>query len=151
MGVRPLLPIALKVAKKFSKAVSLGVPSDSSESGFSFEPRALTSHPKQFGKSAAVLRPAQGVAGSDPRFQAAQLQHRVANSVREALLSRGSHLLELSQSANLSAGMKYNRLVRIQRGETLMQLADLMNWSARYEEVAELLAHEQFGFQSDHF
>jgi hypothetical protein len=36
-------------------------------------------------------------------------------------------------------GMTYERLVRIQRGETLMQFADLMAWSARFEQVRDLL------------
>jgi len=119
--------------------------------GFSFEPRKFVSTPKQFGKSSADLLPLDGFSASDPRFGAAQLQHRVANKVREGLLSQGSTLLELSERSSLSPGMKYDRLVRIQRGETLMQLADLINWSALFEGVRELLAREQFGFQSDHF
>jgi hypothetical protein len=133
-------------------AVSSGVTTSSSSpaGGFTFEPRTVVSNPKQFGKSSANLEPSDGISASDPRFGAAQLQHRVANRVREGLLSQGSNLFEFSERSNLSPGMKYDRLVRIQRGETLMQLADLIKWSESFEGVRELLAREQFGFRSDH-
>lgn len=36
-------------------------------------------------------------------------------------------------------GMTYERLGRIQRGETLMQFADLMAWAERFELVRSLL------------
>lgn len=87
-----------------------------------------------------------GVDASDPRYLAALLQHRVANKVRESLLAAGSSLQELAKLPDLPPGMSYDRLVRIQRGETMMQLADLLNWATRYEPVRRLLAEEQFGY-----
>ena len=135
----------------FSVPSRVPTSSSSPAGGFSFEPRTVVSNPKQFGKSSANLEPLDGIKQSDPRFGAAQLQHRVANKVREGLLAQGSNLFELSESSNLSPGMRYDRLVRIQRGETLMQLADLIKWSELFEGVRELLAREQFGFQSDHY
>ncbi len=105
---------------------------------------------KQFGRSSALLQPAPGIDASDPRFLAAQLQHRVANGVREAVLAQGlgleALLAKLTSDGGLSAmppGMSYDRAVRINRGETLMQLADLMSWAQQFETVRELLADDQ--------
>jgi len=116
----------------------------SEPSGFKFEPRAFSAAPQQFGKSSKPLRPAAGYGARDLRFVAAQLQHRVANAVREELLDMQMTLEDLVKSMRPpSPGMTYDRLVRIQRGETLMQIADLMNWAQRFGTVRSLLSDEQ--------
>ena len=122
--------------------------SDPSQTGFKYQPREMVRSPRQFGKSSAVLEPADGIGLDDPRLGAARLQHKVANSVREALLARGELLQNLVETTPGVPGMSYDRLLRIARGETLMQLADLVNWAARYGEVREVLAKEQFGFET---
>ncbi len=123
--------------------------SDPAQTGFKYQPREMVRSPRQFGKSSAVLEPADGIGLDDPRLGAARLQHKVANSVREALLARGELLQNLAETAPGVPGMSYDRLLRIARGETLMQLADLVNWAARYSEVRQLLANEQFGYQAE--
>ncbi|TFC37940.1 hypothetical protein E3O53_04630 [Cryobacterium sp. TMT2-18-3] len=50
----------------------------------------------------------------------------------------------LSESAtSLQPGLTYDRLIRIQRGETLMQLADLFSWARRFDTVRAILADER--------
>ena len=114
--------------------------------GFVFEPRSVIDGRKQFGQSSMSLAPAEGVALTDPRYLAALLQHRVANTVRESLLAENMSVQTFAESDDLPPGMSYDRLVRIQRGETLMQLADLLNWASRFEPVRRMLAAEQFGY-----
>lgn len=107
---------------------------------FKFKPRDVVQLPRQFGKSGLPLFPADGVLADDPRFLAAQLQHQVANVARESMLANGHSLLSYVDQLSEAPGLTYERLVRIQRGETLMQLADLMAWAQRFEPVRALLA-----------
>ena len=117
--------------------------------GFKYEPRAMADAPRQFGKSSERLRPAPGFSASDPQFIAAQLQHRVAYAVREALL-RGPNLEAFVTGLRpRPPGMTYDRLVRIHRGETLMQLADLVNWAQRFATVRAILADEDSWIPSE--
>ena len=109
-----------------------------------FLPRELGAVRKQFGKAASDLVPARDVDPSGPRFQAAQLQHRISNAVREALLAQGKTLDEFAGEQNDTVpGMSYDRLVRVLRGETLMQIADLMTWAQHFDTVRTLLLTEQ--------
>lgn len=105
---------------------------------------------RQFGKSSAPLHPAPGVDETDPRFVAAQLQHRVANAVRESVLVLGLSLEQFllreyadDGATSLPPGLTYDRLIRIQRGETLMQLADLASWAQRFDTVRAVLLDER--------
>ena len=114
--------------------------------GFVFEPRKLSRSPKQFGKTSLPLDPAEGVDQVDSRFRAASLQHVIANLVREILLGWDSNLNEfVTKQPNAMPGLGYDRLVRIQRGETMMQLADLFYWSSTFPSVAAVLAEYPFG------
>lgn len=107
---------------------------------FKFKPCDVVLLPKQFGKTSTALVPAEGVASEDPRFRAAQLQHFVANAARESMLAEGHTLKSYVDQLVDVPGMTYERLVRIQRGETLMQIADLMAWAQRFGAVRSLLA-----------
>jgi len=108
-----------------------------------FKPRMFAASPKQFGKSAGELSPASGVKASDPRFLAAQLQHRVCNALRESLLADGQTVTDLAgELTPLVPGMSYDRLVRVLRGETLMQMADLTTWASRYPAVRRILTSD---------
>lgn len=105
---------------------------------FKFEPRRMIKTPSQFGKSTSEPKPAAGISDGDPRFRAARLQHLVANAAREGMLEEGYTLKEYVESFP-APGMSYDRLVRIQRGETLMQLADLVNFAALFHQVQDLV------------
>jgi hypothetical protein len=117
--------------------------------GFVFEPRSVAEAPIQFGQTSLALVAKKEVSTASPRYKAAALQHAVANAVREALASRGETLTHFAASMPASDGMSYDRLARIQRGETMMQLTDLFNWAQRFPNVAGLLASEKFGLVSD--
>ena len=111
--------------------------------GFKFEPRTLAFNPAQFGKSSESLQPADGIDITDARFMAANLQHRVANAIREGILARASRLESfLATLTPTSPGMSYDRVVRIQRGETLMQLADLLAWVGQFPTVRTVILTE---------
>lgn len=112
-------------------------------SGFKFEPRQLAANPKSFGRMSGRLVPADGVDDADPRFRGAQLQHAVSNAIREELLAHGYGLADyLEQLRPAAPGMSYDRVIRIQRGETLMQLADLTMWCERFERVRSVAMAE---------
>jgi hypothetical protein len=111
--------------------------------GFKFEPRMMVLMPKAFGRSSGPMPPALDVDPLDPRFRAAQLQHRIANAVREEVLEQGSSLEQfLSSMDPVPPGMSYDRVIRIQRGETLMQLADVVTWASAFERVRKIIIDE---------
>ena len=113
--------------------------------GFVFAPRKLGEQQAQIGNTSMALLSAKGTGTEDPRWRAAQLQHLVANAVRESLAAKGTNLSSwVRQQHSDSGGVNYDRLVRIQRGETMMQLADLFYWVAKFAGVAELLASHPF-------
>ena len=113
--------------------------------GFVFEPRAQAAVPGQFGRTALQLVPASGVALEDPRFRAAQLQHHLVNVVREALVSTGKSLHTfVKEQPSKTPGVGYDRLVRIQRGETMMQLADFFHWAGHFPAVGAALASYRY-------
>ena len=109
-----------------------------------FQPRSLAAAPKQFGKSATDLTPAAGQIATGPKFAAAQLQHRVCNAVREALLAEGKSIDSFAEELRPTVpGVGYDRLVRVLRGETLMQIADLVTWAGRFAGVRDLLVSQE--------
>jgi hypothetical protein len=109
-----------------------------------FRPNSLAAVRRQFGKSATSLVAAANVDTRGARFQAAQLQHQISNAVREALLAMGTNL-ETYSSMHRDAipGMSYDRLVRVLRGETQMQLADIVTWAQQFDTVRSLLINDQ--------
>jgi hypothetical protein len=113
-------------------------------SSASFEPRRFITLPAQFGKSSMPLAAAADIQPEDPRLLAAQLQHLVCNALRESLLAIGQTPETFAR--NLSAtipGMGYDRLSRLMRGKTVIQLADLLAWSQRHEQVRHVLTRTE--------
>ncbi|WP_207455461.1 hypothetical protein [Desertivibrio insolitus] len=111
--------------------------------GFAFEPRKLVANPLAFGKTSRLLPPSPAVSDpeGDPRYAAAMLQHRVVNLVREQLAETGHTLASyIALEPEPVRGLNYSRLVRIQRGETMMQLTDLMHWMATFPAIAPAVA-----------
>ena len=131
----------ISITRKREKIVMRSVLVTRDPRAFKFKPRDVVRLPKQFGKSSLALVAAEGVESKDPRFLAAQLQHLVANAVRESIMAEGHTLPSYVDHLGDVPGMTYERLLRIQRGETLMQCADLMAWAGRFELVRSLLAH----------
>jgi hypothetical protein len=105
-------------------------------SSTAFEPRQLAKNPKQFGKSSVDLIGATYVVVSEPKFLAANFQHLVCNSLREALLSNGMTIDQFaSELLGTVPGIGYDRLGRVLRGETQIQISDIVAWSHRFPGV----------------
>jgi hypothetical protein len=105
-------------------------------SSTAFEPRHLAKNPKQFGKSSVDLIGATDVVVSEPKFLAANFQHLVCNSLREALLSNGMTIDQFAtELLGTVPGIGYDRLGRVLRGETQIQVADIVAWSQRFTGV----------------
>ena len=111
--------------------------------GHVFEPRARMQVPKSFGKAGT---PFAFVGEEDAQLAAAQFQHLVANTIRECVLRKSGTLRSFLEEAKFPSEMTYDRVSRIQRGETMMTITDLLIWSNAFQEVrvraAELVAAE---------
>jgi hypothetical protein len=113
------------------------VPASSSTS---FEPRRFIALPAQFGKSSIPLVAAADVRPDDPRVFAAQLQHLACNALRESLLAAGLTTEAFAKELGTTTpGMGYDRLSRIMRGKTVVQITDLLAWAKLYERVGRVL------------
>lgn len=98
--------------------------------GFTFVPRELVSAPKLFGRTRTALDPARGIRREDPRFQAALLQHQLAKEIREFLTERGQTVSWLASPDAGHPGVSVDRMHRMLRGETMLQVADLLLFTA---------------------
>lgn len=96
-----------------------------------------------FGRSSGPLPPIDGVESFDPKHRAAQLQHLVANAVREEILALGESVEQHVASIEFDLpGLSYDRVIRMLRGKTQMQLADVMFWAGRFDRVREVVVRE---------
>lgn len=95
--------------------------------GFAFVPRRMVKVPGSFGRISDDLEPAGSLEADDPRVRAALLQHHLANAVREYLLKDPERTLEWFASREAGhPGVSAARMGRMLRGETQMQLTDVM-------------------------
>lgn len=101
------------------------------KASFAFVPRTQFAQPKAFGKNLRILAPAAGIDGSSPNYRAAILQHFLSFQIRDAIRATGSTLPQVLERMPGLTGSK-ERHERIFRGETMMQLADLMLWVHRF-------------------
>jgi hypothetical protein len=94
--------------------------------GAVFEPRSLATNRKKFGNSSSRLTSTNV---ESPQQAAAEVQHAIANRIREYLLDQNSDLKSYCANATLPTGLNYERFQRINRGETMITLTDLMYWA----------------------
>ena len=78
-----------------------------------FVPHSLADNKKKFGKSSSRLA---GGAIASPQEEAAELQHAIANRIREYLLDQNTDLLKYCAETPLPRGLSYDRFQRILRG-----------------------------------
>ena len=104
--------------------------------GAVFEPRAFAENRRKFGRSGSRLLSHN--VGS-PQEGAAELQHAVTNRIREHLLDVNTDLKTFCEKAELVRGLSYERFQRINRGETMMTLTDLMFWATVIPRFAEFV------------
>lgn len=94
--------------------------------GFTFEPRSFVAIPGKFGKQRAPLGARVGVNSQDPRFLAASAQHQLSFLLQEHLRREGRSVTWLASPEAGHPGASVDRVRRMLRGETLMQLADVV-------------------------
>ncbi|QYF74871.1 hypothetical protein [Cryobacterium sp. PAMC25264] len=104
--------------------------------GAVFEPRSAASH-KKFGRSSSRLTSG---AIESPQQAAAELQHAITNRIREYLLDQDTDLKAYCEATELPLGLNYGRFQRINRGETMMTLTDLMYWVDQIPGLATYIA-----------
>lgn len=99
------------------------------------------------------LEPDDGVDINAPDFIAANFQHRIANALRQEALRRDGSIKDFVGAVdNPPPGISYDRISRICRGVTLMQVADLVAWATEFDsvrrtaiELLEKLSHAEPG------
>jgi hypothetical protein len=105
------------------------------QGGAIFEPRSLLDNKKKFGRSGSRLFPEI----QSPQQGAAELQHAITNKVREYLLDEATNLQKFCHDTSLPVGLTYDRFQRMNRGETMMTLTDLMFWATQIPDFARFL------------
>jgi transcriptional regulator with XRE-family HTH domain len=99
--------------------------------------------PHAFGQTADLPKIVDGVHPAQGR--AAQLQHVIANAVREARVQRGVSLKAVAGELEVTHS-SYDRFSRTLRGETMMSFADLCLWADVFPlvrtRVAEFMASQ---------
>ena len=105
--------------------------------GAVFEPRTFAENRRKFGRSGSRLLSHKI---ESPQQGAAELQHAVANRIREYLLDVNTDLKTFCEKAELVSGLSYERFQRINRGETMMTLTDLMFWATVIPNFHEFVA-----------
>lgn len=113
-----------------------GMPRPPKDGGAVFVPRSLADNRKKFGRSSTRL-----IAGrlESPQQQAAELQHAIANRIRDHLLDQNTDLNAFC-AEGLPVGLSYDRFQRILRGETMITITDVMFWAGQIPNLAELIA-----------
>lgn len=106
--------------------------------GAVFEPRSLSGSRKKFGRSRDRL-----TAGDveSPQQAAAELQHAIANTIREYMLDQNMDLKTYCDTVDLPRGLTYERFQRINRGETMITLTDIMFWAGKIPGLAAFIGH----------
>ena len=111
------------------------MPRPPKDGGAVFVPRSLADNRKKFGRSSTRL-----IAGrlESPQQQAAELQHAIANRIRDHLLDQNTDLNAYC-AEGLPVGLSYDRFQRILRGETMMTITDVMFWASQIPDLAEFI------------
>jgi hypothetical protein len=73
-----------------------------------------------------------------PQQGAAELQHAITNRIREYVLDHGD-LKQYCDNTDLPAGLSFERFQRINRGETMITLTDVMYWASLIPNLAEFI------------
>lgn len=106
---------------------------------WTFEPRTYIDEPKLFGKDSKPVPFSKRSLSPEERTRAhaALLQHLIAAAVRREL--KGQPLNKYIEERKKWSGLRYNRLIRMQRGELQMQLSDVIAWAGRMPEVRSVV------------
>jgi hypothetical protein len=100
--------------------------------GAVFVPRSFATR-KKFGRSSSRLT---SNSIESPQQAAAELQHAIANRIREYLLDQDTDLKAHCEDNKLPEGLNYGRFQRINRGETMITITDVMYWVGQIPDLA---------------
>jgi hypothetical protein len=115
-------------------------PQADAAAGAARRPRDLVDRPEMFGQWGKPMRAAAGVDPADAAFIAANVQHWVANAIREEVAMSLSNLATLLPSLEpTSPDMTFDHIAQFRRGEIPMTLTDLLVWSRRFEAVRDIV------------
>lgn len=111
-----------------------------------FEPRKVLANPRQFGRFRDGQQPASTHTVESDQFRAANLQHVISYEFRRWVSENEATLEEFADDESTPARkVSVDRLRRVLRGETMMQLTDLMlftrNSPTALKAVFEVLDH----------
>jgi hypothetical protein len=116
-------------------------PASDSEHEGGRRPRDLVDRPDMFGLWGKPMRAAAGIDPADAAFIAANVQHWVANAIREEIAMELSNLATVLPSLDpTSPEMTFDRIALLRRGEIPMTLTDLLIWSRRFDAVRDIVA-----------
>ncbi|MCY7290405.1 MAG: hypothetical protein LH624_19720 [Cryobacterium sp.] len=104
--------------------------------GVVFEPRSLADNPKKFGRTSTQL--ATGPMET-PHQAAAELQHAVANRIREHLLDQNTNIRTFCATNELPPGLSEDRSQRLLRGETMITITDMLFWARQIPDLAPFI------------
>lgn len=103
-------------------------------------PRDLMAHPEWFAQFSDPLEAAEGVDPGDARFLAANMQHWIANRVREGVLLNRTNLASFLETLSItSPQLTFDHVSDTLHGLEPMQLADLVVWANEFDTVREIL------------
>lgn len=108
-----------------------------------FAPRKLFARREQFGQFHEVPRPANGVVAESDEFRAAALQHLLSYEFRRWLSEQGMSVEKFAFQQSAQPG-RADRLRRLLRGETMMQLTDIIRFTSASPNVRAAV-FEYFG------
>jgi len=110
------------------------------DAGDIVRPRDLVDRPDMFGRWGKPMRAAEDVDPADARFIAANLQHWVANAMREEVLMLRTNLATLLPTLQTtSPELTLDRVSRLQHGDEPMRLDDLLVFARRFDSVRDIL------------
>lgn len=105
---------------------------------WAYAPRSFSLDPEMFGKTSHALEVVDHRTEDTHRVQAAELQHLVADAVRRGMRMQLRKFL--TRHGPRVPALSYYRLVRMQRGEVQMQIADVLLWASLFPEVKTVIA-----------
>jgi hypothetical protein len=113
------------------------VPRSPKPGGAVIEPRSYATVTGKFGKTTTLLADAPI---ETAQRAAAELQHAIANHIREFLIDKATTLRSFCAAIEMPAGVTYERLYRINAGVSMITMTDLAFWSAHVADLPEFVA-----------
>ena len=103
-----------------------------------YVPRSLSDEPGSFGRAELLRWKTSDTIAGSARIRAARLQHLYAIRIRKRIIDERTTAKEFASNA----GISYDRLMKVLRGEMIMRLEDIAAADLILGEVSELAIRE---------